>query len=331
MTTMKVLVCAWLALSITACGSGGGGGDGDGDDSPPDASAVPDAGPPDALSGPCDPVAQTGCGDGEKCAWVDLTSSLGLLTCVPDGDRQLDETCTYGPDGEDTGFDDCVAGTACASTCRPVCALDSDDCGANAVCVNDANFGTPPAGYGVCQQLCNPFTQVTLDGEAACGSANPTAPDRGCWGFFFQEFRCAGVPAPIQAAPDDYAHGDAPLYAGVLNGCAPGFGTFLPDTDGVGLQDICVALCRPGPTSQEDPSNANGLVGSGDTCAEVGATAGDECRYLWYLGELYAPNGTPLHLDGIGVCWNPEDLGEARCSTIPVADQAGTGCAPYVP
>jgi hypothetical protein len=322
MTVMRYIAIACLAVSITACGSDG--------ESPetPDAAAEHDAAPPDGPSGPCDPVAQSGCGTGEKCAWVDLTSDLGTVTCVPDGDRQLDETCTYGPDGEATGFDDCVAGTACATTCRPVCELGGDDCGANAVCVNDANFGTPSAGFGVCQQRCDPVTQQTLDGEAACGSADAGAPDRGCYGGFFQPFRCAAVPAAIQAAPGDYAQGDAPLYQGVINGCAPGFGAFL-DGDGVGFTDVCLALCRPGPTSQEDPANANGLVDSGRTCAENGATAGDECRYLWYFGELDAPGSTPVHLDGIGACWAPADHGTPPCSTIPVADQAEAGCAPY--
>lgn len=294
----------------------------------PDAYPWPDGEPEPPVDAPppCDPIAQTGCDRGEKCAWADINGDLGVLACVPDGDRELGEPCTYGPNGENTGFDTCVAGTACDGTCRPVCSLTDDTCGAASVCARDATFGDAP--FGVCQPRCEPLTQATLAGEPACGSADVEHPARGCYGSLDQEFLCRPVPQAIQAEPGSYGHGDAPLFEGVVNGCAPGYGALL-STDG-GVPDLCVALCQPGPTSLEDPSNANGLVDSGHTCAERGASAANECRYIWYLETQLAPSVSPLHPDGPGFCWDPDDHGVPRCSTVAVEDQAGTGCAPYL-
>ena len=151
----------------------------------------------------------------------------------------------------------------------------------------------------------------------------------------------APYPAPVLADPLMYQQGD-PAYGpggggAYLTGCAPGYAPLLgADFSGTG-PTICIALCTPGPTSLENPENANGLVGSGHTCADRGAPAPTyECRYLWYFET------GPLHPDNVGFCWDPDDYlydwdndvgtpdtGAARCSTIATADQAGQGCAPY--
>src|SRR5438132_13038727 len=79
----------------------------------------PDSGNADA--GPCDPLAQTGCGTGAKCT---IRLDTGQPTCATAGTHAAYEACA-----SDT---DCAAGTVCiglspsaqfesAQVCRPFC------------------------------------------------------------------------------------------------------------------------------------------------------------------------------------------------------------------
>ena len=83
----------------------------------------------------CDPVAQTGCADGEKCTWQHVTDTLGRLTCTPDGTVPIGGACTRMPPGETAGHDDCAAGGYClADTCREICSEAPDGCEAPSGC-----------------------------------------------------------------------------------------------------------------------------------------------------------------------------------------------------
>jgi hypothetical protein len=69
----------------------------------------------------CDPVAQTGCGGGQKC----YVSAGGSFVCASAGQKQLGQVCTSGVG------DDCAPGLHCATdgtppVCRQYCNLDSD-------------------------------------------------------------------------------------------------------------------------------------------------------------------------------------------------------------
>ena len=317
----------------------------------PDAEA-PDAGIPDAEipdgeppTG-CDPVAQTGCGVGLKCTWVNIDDTSGVIDCVPNGSVVTAGECTMGPDGAATGFDNCLAGDYCiGGICQEICTVSPDSCAATSVCSRYSGVfeGAFPE-MGACDFLCDPVDQTrTVDGAAACGSPVPATPNRGCYGVFDFAFRCAPVPAMVMADPLLYDHGDTAYGPGTgsayLNGCAPGYLPTIRSSFDVDAPVLCVAACTPGPTSLEDPANANGLVGSGHTCADRGAPGPTwECRYFW----IFETGVPPLHPDGVGFCWDPDDYiadwdndldtpdtAAPRCSTIATADQTGMGCAPY--
>src|SRR5437773_1568528 len=98
---------AFGALMIGLLSAAGCGGGNSGDDV-----IIIDAPMADAPSGACNPVAQTGCATGEKCTWINIDSGadLGTTGCVADGTAATTEACTYGADGQTTGFDNCVHG-----------------------------------------------------------------------------------------------------------------------------------------------------------------------------------------------------------------------------
>jgi hypothetical protein len=101
-----------------------------------------------------------------------------------------------------------------------------------------------------------------------------------------------------------------------------------------------MAFCTPVPTSAASPEGGGGL--SPHSCADRGA-ADSECRYFWlWEGSDTIP---PLHPDGVGFCWTPEDyVGDwdddaatpdtsiPRCSNLSPGDAryATWGCAPFV-
>src|SRR5262245_5271170 len=83
----------------------------------------------DAPSGPCNPIAQTGCPTSEKCTWIvdqDTPTIVGHIGCVAlTGTEAADGTaCTGGPGV--IGFDNCVAGDICVNSlsgpaCEKIC------------------------------------------------------------------------------------------------------------------------------------------------------------------------------------------------------------------
>jgi hypothetical protein len=325
---------AWLlSLALFACG---GGGSADDDSAPPI-----DAGP-DAAPGPCDPFAQTGCPDGQKCTYAELDFNLGTVECVADGTKQLDEACTYGPSDVYPRNDDCAAGLICQNgECQHIC--DYDHGGGPDACASDADAceqfqgasGFSP--FGSCIHECDPVTQErAIDGAPACGSPDPANPDHGC---YLRDRTGWCVLVPSQAAN---LHQDDDAYGPYLNGCAPGFGVMpvmYPNSP-----TICTAFCRPTEVSVENQAGVEGEPGSGYTCSDRGA-AGHECRYTWFFA--YLPDAST---NGYGLCWDPSqftydwdnnpttpDTGVPACTTWSTADLDGDGtpdnkqhgCAPF--
>jgi hypothetical protein len=254
--------------------------------------------------GACNPVSQTGCGAGQRCAWIYTSQTAGHTGCVADGTANLGAACAYGPLGATTGFDNCKKGTACiSSVCKTICNANAvpDACPTNYLCGLYANApfdldGT--LGIGFCDSTCNPLTQTRdSDGAAACGSSNPSAPTLGCFGPVGRSFTCAPI---ISTTKTQGVPAGAPTY---INSCAPGFLPLRPDSSTTSAP-VCTAFCRPAATSSANPSNAPGQAGSGFTCPDKGAASPNECRYFWWMFEDTNPFMPSPHSNTLGVCFS---------------------------
>jgi hypothetical protein len=152
-----------ITAALSACGGSGGNGD------------TTDAGPIDAPSGPCDPVAppdQQNCPTGQRCAWiVDAAGPppTGHLACVTDGTLPAGAVCEPSTGGQP---DRCTTGLACAGgLCRDICGFDGAagaGCAADESCARHASLfvsgdATPFA--GVCRATCDPVTQLRTGGD----------------------------------------------------------------------------------------------------------------------------------------------------------------------
>jgi hypothetical protein len=347
----SLLVIPGLAFALlSACHSGS---DDDG--------IVFDGPPPDMNTAvACNAFEQTGCDTGEKCTWVniDSTNDLGTIKCVPDGSVADGGACTVGADGETTGFDNCVGGEICiGGTCEPICTISPDSCDSDHSCERYTGLftGATPE-LGACDPKCDPVTQevLTTPPTAACGGTgtgiNAT---RGCYGQFDTNFSCAGVPSMVTANPGNYAgEGDTaygPAAGGAyLNGCAPGYAPLLRSANDATAPVVCMAFCLPGPTHVGQVADAGGQAGSGFTCGDRGELT-QQCEYFWIF-ETVDPTNGPLHPDGVGFCFTPEnyvgdwdgnagtpDTAWPRCTTLADADTDGDGtrddlfwgCVPY--
>lgn len=229
----------------------------------------------------CNPLAQTGCRAGEKCAWVVVQEDpfFGRTDCVPDGTVAMGGECTEGPPGEATGYDDCVAGGDCtAGHCKAICTIDTDSCCAGFACSQYASVFNDDSAFdtGVCDLLCDPVSQDCPYAEEACylqlSSGNATC-------------------APVAAGAEDLTQGETCANDGqrcFLNGCAEGYGAFLFAGDFV--PRACTAFCTPVETYliDTDGDGAGALVAGADAdgaapadCSEgrIGV-ANHQCRFF---------------------------------------------------
>jgi hypothetical protein len=174
----------------------------------------------------CDPLAQTGCANGEGCF---LRGPGDLATCGPAGGGGLQATC--GADAE------CARGYQCfQGSCLQICASGGSACpGATPYC----QTGPGNAYLGLCVTApppsnCDPVRktgctgtdscQVSYDGVHSCGPAGGAADGQGC---------------------------------GQNADCSPGLGCFYDTAGGV----LCRAYCdvnNPGTCPQQTP-NCKGL------------------------------------------------------------------------
>jgi hypothetical protein len=274
---------------LAACG----GGDDDG-------VVLVDSGPSaDAMVQQCDPVEQTGCGDGEKCAQVAIAEGAEKTDCVPDGDVAIGEACETGPLGEETGYDDCVAGAQCVNAiCRAICSSPPDTCDDDFSCTFfvDLFDDVMTAEVGVCSQVCDPIAQdCSLEGE-------------GCYFSIFDE----EGQATCVATPDDSAklgQGEECVINPAsdlcfLNGCGAGFApppplTALPDE----VLTVCTSYCQPTDCYLIDPDGdgmgdlvapgcGEGVPDDGDpktplvNCSvdRIGAAL-HQCRFFQAIGD----------------------------------------------
>jgi hypothetical protein len=321
---MKKVALAALSIGLVglfaACG-GGGSGDDTGDDTTdrPDARPPPDV---NELDLSCEDPMANDCPDNYKCTWIRITEDLGQLGCVPEGDVPTGAQCTVGELGQTTGYDDCEATNICiGGICESICLLaDGSGCDETTSCSRYSRTfanGTDVPPWGACDFKCDAVTQSrTFDGEPYCGSADPGAPDRGCFVVFDRQASCARVPVPArELEQDDQAYGPSPTTA-YLNGCSAGYGPLLRAANDAAAPVICMAYCRPGPTHSGATANSAGLVGSPYRCPNRGAT-NHECRYFWWWEDY---DGDTLHArhahEALGYCWTPANY---------LADWFGTG------
>ena len=306
-----------LLAALAACGGG-------------DGPTLVDSGVDGPPTLACNPVEQTGCGNGEKCTWINIDSAtdLGTVGCVPNGNVARDGACTYGADGETTGFDDCVAGNICISgACEPICTISPDSCDSTSSCSRYTGlFTNATPELGACDYLCDPVTQERLSNptQASCGGTGTDInATKGCYGVFDGDFSCAGVPQTVATNPGNYTQSDTaygPMAGSAyLNGCAPGFAPLLRNANNMTAPVVCFAFCEPAPTCNTAGGSAtvcgvdNYGGATGHTCADRGAD-NNGCQYFWSF-ETFDAATDPPHPDGVGYCWD---------SVAYVADWDGT-------
>ncbi len=295
----KLAFGALLLIGLLATGCGGG------DDGP---QLIDGGGDTIDADNACNPVEQTGCATGEKCTWINVAADLGKLGCVADGSVATGGTCTTGADGELTGFDDCVKGNICIrDECEEICTVTPDSCDpATSTCssYNGLFTGTAQA-TGACDFTCNPGDKTRkMDDAPECGSVNPAAPNKGCYGFFDQ------IPYSCTPNISEAVHGQ-PLMPEALNGCAPGYQIFQL-VEGMTVDQVCVATCVPsesfmGSIALEDGVSPNDLNTRGVIDPNF------VCQYMhaWYAGGTeqnagdvngiaFDPGAWNYDLDGMG-------------------------------
>lgn len=108
------------------------------------------------------PGGQQGCQPGQKYTWFhvqEVPERIGKIGCAPDGTVPEGGSCTFGPTGETTGYDNCVAGFVCsegicADICYPTAAAGTPSACATGTCTLDPMLfanGTDDPVYGVCR------------------------------------------------------------------------------------------------------------------------------------------------------------------------------------
>lgn len=324
----KLALGALLSGLMAACG---GGGD--------DPIVLPDTGGGDDSGVPvtCNPIAQTGCLDTEKCTWIvdqEEPQEVGHIGCVPlAGDEiAIDGTCAVGPAGPQ-GFDNCEKGAICvAAVCKAICdpqmAGVASGCDAQHSCSRYSGLfevaGSITA--GACDPQCDPLNQNLLAGTgntAACGSVDPAAPNQGCYTFDFETFSCAPANADTLTRIDR----EMPITDGAgnpfVNGCAPGYMPFFIEGTG-SMTTLCTGLCAPAEIDDTDahklngpgdatvsaklvdkaaPAVGDGLCQAGKKGSAVGGT--QNCLFLWpFLLDANGNPGTSPFNETLGVCFS---------------------------
>lgn len=305
-------------------------------DPDPDAGPEPDGGPLDTgpvdagPTGPCNPVAETGCPTGERCVWVRHAEGTGELSCVPDGTVAEGGECTPAMVG---GTDDCQSGLTCLTDrCERVCDPAASGCGTGHHCALYSGF--VDGMVGVCTASCDPVTQTRLfDGAPACGSPDPDVPTMGCYGRLGGPYACSTVIPAAASRTHRMAALGPPTGGAYLNGCAPGYVPALPRSS-TDRQIICVATCDPVETYAGSAAERQGRAPR--TCPARGATApSEECRFSWFFTE----SGMAVH--EIGICVDhtqythdhdmmpvTPEVPWPSCATLTPPDHLTWGCGP---
>jgi hypothetical protein len=135
----------------------------------------------------CDPVAQTECPDGARCAFVlaDPPTGFGTFGCVPAGGGAEGQPCTE-PNGP-MASDNCGAGLHCVlGTCLEIC--DEQTACARGDCVPLGEKAEVGVFFNVCSEVCSAFAHdcsalscfFDVDDGAMCLLPGPNGKGAGC-------------------------------------------------------------------------------------------------------------------------------------------------------
>jgi hypothetical protein len=256
-TTSRLLAGIFLMIAVGCSNQVPGADAGSTDDQAPDAGAAPDAEP---SSGPCDPLAQLGCGDGDKCTYViDSTEPLaGHTGCVPAGAVAEGAACTSAV-ASGTGYDDCAAGLFCGNdgACTEICNAQTDgNCDGDETCVAMSGLFLDLSDAGLCQPACDPLASPTgcepgagcylsiSTGQTTCAATCPDNPvcDAGYSKPDNLDGDCAGA-----------GWGTQDCYCECQDCCAPGYGCVLT----TGSASVCAYLCDASASGGPDCSGSS--------------------------------------------------------------------------
>ena len=249
----------------------------------------------------CDPVANTGCGSGEKCTFIATSQDPfeGHTGCAPDGTVALGDPCAT--DGG-TGVDDCLGGTFCqGGTCQEVCTVTPDSCPTDYHCSHTA--GIFDDNIGTCDTMCDLYAQDCDGGETCYMLLGQTDYPRVC--------------SPTVPEPDTAHDGCEPVEKLVpqeqgeccsfINTCNVGLGCTQPDTGNSGL--TCGEFCDP-----------TGAVGVDDCLSKLGPG-----YYCISINSFYV-DVSDLE-DFYGFCIDASLWGPATCfNGVQDTDEDGVDC-----
>jgi hypothetical protein len=189
---MKKVACLALVGALGLFGCGGGGGDDD-DDDIVFYDAGGDPGDPDAAGGECNPVSQSGCAAGEKCAFIvdQLDPLIGHIGCTADGTDAVGAACTEAAAVNTS--DSCAKGGECYNgLCHEICSTVNDQC-TDGVCQTFVDGSGNPLPTEICLFSCDPLLQdCTGEGE-------------GC--FIAREAVCVRAGSAVTGDPCQNANG----------------------------------------------------------------------------------------------------------------------------
>jgi hypothetical protein len=152
---------AFVIVVLAACGGGGS------TDTPVDSAPAVDAAI-DAML-PCDPAAQTGCPDGQKCTFIPDGTGRATACRAITGTVGEGQPCIRGAGG--FGDDNCAPGTFCTflgvlppdnggtRICRQICSTTEPCATSGESC---ARLTDSPLA-GMCGPTCTPFTNTCSD------------------------------------------------------------------------------------------------------------------------------------------------------------------------
>ncbi len=258
-------------------------------------------------SGSCNPVTQTGCAAGEKCAQIveNLEPFVARTDCVPEGGVPVGQSCSR-CDGE-LGYDNCAAGSHCSNgSCSEICNVGSDTCRSGNEGPFEGSYCTLFQGVftdsiGLCVAACNPVEDTVVGGSIA---NNDCAATEGCYlNATRGTAACSVVPAPaVDVTQNDDCYG--PASGGCfLNGCASGFVALLNNAPENADGTVCARYCTPVNTH----SNAQaGAAGVNDKCGAaalgaVGGTNGEPAEHQCRFVQNFYSN-TDLVPEEVGMC-----------------------------
>lgn len=252
----------------------------------------------------CNPVAQTGCAVGEKCASIldDPATGASYVGCVADGTQDIGAACT---DPTVAGAsDDCLAGGECYNgLCHELCSTALDNCTGTGVCVQFVDGGGNDLPTQICLFGCSPLIQDCVADSEAC--------------YLIGDGGACVVPS----GGTGLAIGSACMFA---NACVEGGICIGPAGSGV-----CRLMCGP---VMDTWTEVDGTLTTPNCCGS-NCTICKACTFSNEICGLIGDGMGGLASETVGFCTTDEDMSSATyvcdCDNAPASDICVmTGIAP---